>query len=155
MALQTDTQAPDFTLIDSDEKEVSLHQFRDKWVILYFYPKDNTSGCTREAIDFSEMLSSFNQKNAVIIGISPNTAKSHRSFIAKHNLKIILLCDPNHDVLEQYGVWQKKQMYGKEYMGVVRTTFCIDPKGNIREIWNKVKVDKHVSAVYESLCTFQ
>jgi thioredoxin-dependent peroxiredoxin len=152
MKLQPGTKAPDITLQDAEGNNSSLKQFAGKWVILYFYPKDNTSGCTREAIDFTALISSFTKKDAVVIGISPDSSKSHKSFIAKHDLKVILLSDPEHQVLESYGVWQKKSMYGKEYMGVVRTTFLIDPKGVIRQLWDKVKVDQHASTVYDTLC---
>jgi peroxiredoxin Q/BCP len=111
---------------------------------LYFYPKDNTSGCTQEAVDFTA-------KKATIIGISPDSVKSHKSFLEKHNLSVLLLSDPEHIALTSYGVWQKKSMYGKEYMGIVRTTFLINPNGYIEQVWNKVKVAGHARDVYTKL----
>ncbi len=143
--------APDFCLPDQNNKEVCLKNFRGEWIILYFYPKDNTSGCTREAVDFPENLKDFKRMNAVIIGVSPDSTNSHVSFINKHNLKITLLSDPEHKVLEKYGVWQKKKMYGREYFGIVRTTFLIDPNGKIVYKWEKVKVKGHVSEVKTTL----
>jgi peroxiredoxin Q/BCP len=153
MKLEINSKAPDFTLESTTHGKVTLSNFYGKWVVLYFYPKDNTSGCTREAIDFTTLQSDFSDKKSVIVGISPDSTKSHQSFIEKHTLSIILLSDPDHKVLDTYGVWQKKSMYGKEYMGVVRTTFLIDPKGIIRQIWNKVKVDLHAQNVYNTLCS--
>ncbi len=145
--LQEGQQAPVFTLSDANSEPVSLEQYKGKWVVLYFYPKDNTSGCTMEAIDFTAALSDFDALNAVVIGISPDSPKSHQNFINKHQLKVLLLSDPEHQVLEAYGVWQKKRMYGREYMGVVRSTFLIDPQGVIRHAWRKVKVKGHVEEV--------
>jgi len=153
MKPEVGSKAPDFTLESIDLKNVSLSAFHGKWVVLYFYPKDNTSGCTREAVDFTELSSDFSSRETIIIGISPDSPKSHKSFIDKHKLSILLLSDPDHKVLETYGVWQKKSMYGKEYMGVVRTTFLIDPNGIIRQIWNKVKVELHARDVYNARCS--
>lgn len=141
------SRAPDFCLPDASNNEVCLKDFIGKWVVLYFYPKDNTSGCTREAVDFTANISDFKKMNATVIGISPDSSASHMNFINKHNLKIILLSDTDHKVLKKYGVWQKKKMYGREYHGVVRTTFIIDPKGNIKHKWEKVKVAGHADAV--------
>lgn len=152
MSTDINTPAPQFTLKNRDDKTISLADYSGKWIVLYFYPKDNTSGCTKEAIDFSEKLSSFTKQKAVVIGISPDSPKSHASFITKHALKVELLSDPSHDVLEAYGVWQKKKMYGREYFGVARTTFLIDPEGVIREKWEKVKVPGHADAVLAQLC---
>ncbi|MGQ4833922.1 MAG: thioredoxin-dependent thiol peroxidase [Candidatus Asgardarchaeia archaeon] len=143
--------APDFCLPNQDEKQTCLKDFRGKWVILYFYPKDNTSGCTREAIDFTEHLNEFTELNAVVLGISPDSVKSHQRFIEKHGLKVTLLSDLEHKVLEAYGVWQLKKMYGREYYGVVRSTFIIDPNGKIAHIWRKVKVKGHVDEVKKVL----
>ncbi|MDD5061786.1 MAG: peroxiredoxin [Candidatus Marinimicrobia bacterium] len=147
--------APDFCLPDQNGKSVCLHDFHDKWIVLYFYPKDNTSGCTREAIDFSERIPQFAELNAVIIGISPDSVQSHVNFINKNALQIILLADPEHKVLQEYGVWQAKKLYGRQYFGVGRTTFLIDPQGRIAEIWEKVKVDGHAAAVQCTLETFK
>lgn len=149
---KTGDPAPDFTLNDKDGNPVTLSDLRGRWVALYFYPRDNTSGCTTEAKDFSALLPQFERKDATIVGISADSEASHARFAAKHDLTITLLSDPDHRVLEAFGVWQKKKMAGREYMGIVRTTFLIDPKGIIREVWNKVKVKAHAEAVHQSLC---
>ena len=143
--------ASDFCLPNQNNKEVCLKDYKGKWVVLYFYPRDNTSGCTMEALDFSQNLGDFEKMNAVILGISPDSTKSHVNFITKHSLKITLLSDPEHEVLEKYGVWQIKKMYGREYYGVVRTTFLIDPEGKIAYIWKKVKAKGHVEEVKKKL----
>ncbi len=143
--------APDFCLPNQDETEICLRDLRGKWVVLYFYPKDNTPGCTKEAIDFSEHLPNFNELDAVILGVSPDSPKKHRNFIEKKNLKITLLSDENKEVLEKYGVWQLKKMCGREYMGVVRTTYLIDPEGKVAARWDKVKVKGHAQKVEEKL----
>jgi peroxiredoxin Q/BCP len=122
---------------------------------LYFYPKDNTPGCTTEACGFSEALPEFNDLDAVIFGVSPDSTKKHRNFIEKKDLDITLLSDEEKIVLESYGVWQLKKMYGREYMGVVRTTFIIDPDGVIQEVFNKVNVKGHVDAVKTRLQELQ
>jgi peroxiredoxin Q/BCP len=152
--LQIGDNAPLFKLLNAQDQIVSLSDFKGQWIVLYFYPKDNTSGCTREAKEFTEIESKFKKKNTKIIGISPDSPKSHRSFIEKQTLSIELLSDPEHKTLIEYGVWQKKKLYGKEYDGVVRTTFLINPEGTIKNIWEKVKVDGHVNEVYENLCSF-
>ncbi len=139
--------APNFCLPDQNNRSVCLRDFRGKWVVLYFYPKDNTSGCTREAVDFSEYLPQLAARNAVVIGVSPDSVKSHDNFSVKNDLKIILLSDPEHQALAKYGVWQAKKMYGREYFGVVRSTFLIDPEGKIAEIWEKVAISGHAEAV--------
>ena len=129
-------KAPAFTLTDKDGQKISLKNYIGKWIVLYFYPKDNTSGCTSEAKDFTDTMPVFKKKGAVIIGISPDSEKSHANFVKKHDLKITLLSDSDHKVLEKYGVWQLKKMYGREYMGVVRSTFLIDPKGeNVKDFF--------------------
>ncbi len=142
-------KAPDFSLFNQENKKISLKQFKNKWIILYFYPKDNTAGCTKEAIDFTESIDKIKKLNAVVIGISPD--KDHSKFIKKHKLNLVLLSDPEHEVLKKYGVWQQKSMYGIKFMGVVRTTFLIDPKGKVAYIWEKVKVEGHVNEVVEKL----
>jgi peroxiredoxin Q/BCP len=126
---------------------VCLKDFKGKWLVLYFYPKDNTTGCTREAVDFSGHLGKFKKMGAMVIGVSPDSAVSHNNFINKHNLRLTLLSDTEHKVLKAYGVWQKKRMYGREYHGVVRTTFVIDPEGKIKQMWEKVRVAGHADAV--------
>lgn len=149
--VKSGNKAPQFCLPNKDEKKICLKDFRGKWVVLYFYPKDNTSGCTKEAMDFTNHLQKFKKLDAVIIGISPDPPKSHANFAAKHKLKIILLSDPEHTVLMQYGVWQKKKLYGREYHGVVRTTYLIDQDGRIVHVWDKVKVNGHAADVQTTL----
>ena len=149
--LKINDKAPDFCLPNQDNIEICLKDFHDKWIVLYFYPRDNTSGCTREAREFTENLKEFNRLSAIVIGISPDSVKSHRNFIRKHGLRITLLSDADHDVLDLYKVWQLKKLYGREYYGVVRSTFIIDPEGKIEYIWRKVKVKGHVEEVLNKL----
>lgn len=149
--LKVGNKAPQFSLLDTNENEVSLDDFSGKWLVLYFYPKDNTSGCTAEAIAFTSRSKEFEKQNAVVLGISPDSCKSHQNFTKKHGLKVNLLSDPEKETLKDYGVWQKKKLYGREYMGVVRTTYLIDPNGKIAEIWEKVKVDGHADEVLKKL----
>jgi peroxiredoxin Q/BCP len=144
-------KAPDFSLADQNEMTVSLSELRGKWVVLYFYPKDNTPGCTAEACDFTASCGEFSRLDVEILGVSPDSAKSHRNFIQKQNLGITLLSDPDHKVLESYGAWQKKSMYGREYMGVQRSTFIIDAQGRLAYIWPKVTVKGHVEEVQKKL----
>ena len=144
-------KAPDFPLPDHRGTNVRLSDHLGKWVVLYFYPKDNTSGCTKEALAFTELKSKFDSLDAVILGVSPDSVESHHKFREKHALTVRLLSDPEHKVLEQYGVWQLKKMYGREYHGVVRSTFLIDPEGKVAEVWRRVKVKGHAEAVRCSL----
>ncbi len=144
--------APTFTLNNAESKPVSLSDFAGRWVVLYFYPKDNTSGCTKEAQAFSSLLSEFQKQNAVVIGISPDSEASHARFIEKHGLTVELLSDPDKEVCNLYGVWQKKKMAGREYMGVVRSTFLIDPEGKIIRVWEKVRVNGHAEEVLQACC---
>ncbi len=153
--LQVGQTAPDFCLPDQNEENVCLNQFRGQWVVLYFYPKDNTTGCTAEAIDFTSLISAFHAANAEVLGVSPDSPKSHVNFITKKELKLRLLSDTEHAVLETYGVWQLKKMYGREYYGVVRSTFLIDPNGKIVHIWPKVKVRGHAEEVLATLKSLQ
>lgn len=139
--------APGFTLSDKDGNAVSLSGFRGKKVVLYFYPKDNTPGCTRQACAFATKNSQFIDKNAVVIGISRDSAASHGNFAAKYNLPFVLLSDPDLTAICAYGVWQEKKLYGKTSMGVVRTTFIIDENGIISHIMNKVKPDTNADDV--------
>ena len=145
--------APDFTLPRNGEGTVTLSKLQGKAVILYFYPKDDTSGCTAEAIDFSALGGEFEAANAVVIGISPDSVKSHDKFAAQHSLSVMLASDEERKVLEAYGVWKEKSMYGKKYMGVERTTVLVAPNGKIAEIWSKVKVAGHAQAVLEAVKT--
>lgn len=144
-------KAKPFCLPDADGERVCIEDYEGKWVVLYFYPKDNTSGCTLEAVTFSGLKDEFERMNAVILGVSPDSPKSHCKFRDKHDLTIRLLSDEDHQVAEKYGVWVLKKMYGKEYHGIERSTFIIDPEGRIAESWRKVKVDGHGEAVLDRL----
>lgn len=144
-------KAPDFSLLNQDDEKVSLKDFIGQKVVLYFYPKDDTSGCTKEACSFSDDLPKFSKMDAVILGVSPDSVKSHKKFAEKYKLKFDLLADEEKKVVEKYGVWKEKSMYGRKYMGVERTTFIIDEKGKIKKIFNKVKVDGHNKEVLEAL----
>ncbi len=143
--------APEFTALDREGKSISLQDFKDRSIVLYFYPKDNTPGCTTEAIDFTDQLPQFQALNTDVMGISPDSILSHGKFIDKHNLQITLLSDPEHQIAESYGVWQLKKFMGKEYMGIVRSTFLIDPTGIISQIWSNVRVKNHVDTVLNQL----
>lgn len=144
-------QAPDFMAKDQKGDLVSLANFSNCWLVLYFYPKDNTPGCTTEAIYFTQFLSEFTTLNTKIVGVSPDSEKSHCKFIEKHNLSIQLLSDPEHQVAEAYGAWGLKKFIGKEYMGIIRSTFLINSKGKIAYIWPNVRVKGHVTAVLKKL----
>ena len=149
--LQVGQPAPDFKAKDRNGNDVGLKDYRDRWLVLYFYPKDNTPGCTTEAKDFTEYCEQFQALGADIVGVSPDSEKSHSNFVNKHDLSIKLLSDPNHEVIEAYGVWQLKKFMGKEYMGVIRSTFLITPDGKIARIWFKVRVKAHVEKVLAEL----
>lgn len=149
--LDVGKKAPDFSLLNQDEKKISLKDFIGQKVVLYFYPKDDTSGCTKEACSFSDDLPKFSKIDAVILGVSPDSVKSHKMFSEKYKLKFDLLADDEKKVVEKYGVWKEKSMYGRKYMGVERTTFIIDENGKIKKIFNKVKVDGHNREVLEAL----
>ena len=153
--LKIGDEAPGFCLPDAEKGQVCLKDHRGKWVVLYFYPKDNTKGCTMEALEFTVSEDDFNARGAVVIGVSPDSPESHTKFIEKHELSITLLSDTEKEILTGYGVWQKKKMYGREYMGVVRSTFLIDPEAKIAYIWPKVKVAGHADAVMEKLVELQ
>jgi peroxiredoxin Q/BCP len=145
------SEAPAFCLPNQDGEEICLGDIRGRWAVLYFYPKDNTKGCTLEALDFTLNKAEFEAMGAVVLGVSPDSVESHQGFCLKHDLTITLLSDPDHGVLEEYGVWDLKKMYGREFYGVVRSTFLIDPEGRIAHEWRKVKVGGHVDAVKEKL----
>ncbi|UFH59533.1 thioredoxin-dependent thiol peroxidase [Sulfurovum mangrovi] len=149
--LEVGTAAPEFCLPNQDEEEICLRDLTGKWIVLYFYPKDNTPGCTTEACEFTEALPQFDDLDAIILGVSPDSPKKHRNFIEKKELGITLLADEDKELCNKFGVWQLKKNYGKEYMGVVRSTFIIDPDGNIAAAWEKVRVKGHVEAVKEKL----
>ena len=149
--LKEGMKAPDFTLTDKDGREVSLSDFLGKKIVLYFYPKDNTPGCTRQACAFAGAYSSFRNKDIEVIGISRDSITSHVKFAEKYSLPFILLSDPEVKVAEAYGVWQEKKLYGKVSMGIVRTTFIIDENGNIEKIMPKVKPDTNAADILEYL----
>ena len=151
MEILVNKKAPAFKLPDSDGNLVSLNEFFGQKVVLYFYPKDNTSGCIAEACDFNNSLNAFDKIKTKVIGISKDSPKSHIKFKEKYDLKFTLLSDETTEIIQKYGVWKEKSMYGKKYMGVERTTFLIDEKGIIRKIYNRVKVDGHVEQVYNDL----
>ncbi|MGN7385132.1 thioredoxin-dependent thiol peroxidase [Paenibacillus sp. SAFN-117] len=142
---------PDFTLPASNGEEVSLSGFRGHKVVLFFYPKDLTPTCTQQSCDFRDHHSRFAQAGAVVIGISPDSLKSHRKFIEKHNLPFLLLADEEQKVCRLYGVWKLKQMFGREYMGVERSTFVIDEQGRLIQEWRKVRLKGHMEAVLTAL----
>ena len=142
-------KAPDFHLERDGGGMAALADFAGRKLVLYFYPKDDTSGCTTEAIEFSALHREFEKAGAAVVGVSPDSAKKHDKFKLKHDLSVALLADESKATLEAYGVWKEKSMYGRKYMGVERTTFLIDGTGVIREIWNKVKVAGHAKAVLE------
>ena len=145
--LEVGTKAPEFTLPDKDGNSVSLADFLGKKVVLYFYPKDNTPGCTRQACAFAGAYEEFKKINAVVIGISKDSVASHQKFAEKHGLPFILLSDPELTAIQAYGVWQEKKLYGKVSMGVVRSTFVIDENGMIEKVMPKVKPDTNAAEI--------
>ena len=147
--LEIGMKAPDFTLNDKDGNSVSLSDFSGKKIVLYFYPKDNTPGCTRQACAFAAAYEGFKAKDVVVIGISKDSVTSHQKFAQKYNLPFILLSDPELQAIDVYGVWQEKKLYGKVSMGVVRTTFLIDENGLIEKIMPKVKPDTNASEILQ------
>ena len=149
--LEVGKKAPSFKLKDQNGEVISLESFKGKNVVLYFYPKDDTSGCTAEACNFRDEFPKFKKIDAVILGVSPDSVESHKKFAAKYKLPFSLLSDEKKEVCEKYCVWQEKSMYGKKYMGVVRTTFVINEKGIIKKIFPKVKVEDHNTEVMEAL----
>ena len=149
--LQIGTKAPDFTLLDKDGKSVSLSDFLGKRVVLYFYPRDNTPGCTRQACAFAGAYKEFEARDIVVIGISRDSVASHQKFAEKYDLPFVLLSDPDRQAIESYGVWQEKKNYGKVSMGVVRATYLIDAKGNIEAVMPKVKPDTNAAEILKML----
>lgn len=143
--------APDFTLLDQDGRDVSLKTLKGKPVVLYFYPRDATPGCTTEACDFRDARAEYESADAVVLGVSPDTAASHKKFAEKFELPFTLLADPEKEVCQAYGVWKEKNMYGKTSMGVERTTIVIDADGVVRRVFPRVKVAGHVAQVMEAL----
>ena len=149
--LEVGNKAPDFTIPNQDGKPINLEKLSGKWTVIYFYPRDDTPGCTIEANEFTELYSEFQDNDAVVIGVSPDNEAKHCKFIDKYDLKIELLADTEKTMLSDYGVWKEKSMYGKTYMGVVRTTYLINPDGNISEAWPNVKAKGHAEAVLNRL----
>ncbi|MDD7908485.1 thioredoxin-dependent thiol peroxidase [Pseudovibrio exalbescens] len=150
-ALTEGAPAPDFTLETDGGATITLADHKGKPVVVYFYPKDDTPGCTKEAIAFTQLAEDFAAQGATIVGISPDTPAKHDKFKAKHELTITLASDPETKTCEAYGVWVEKNMYGKKYMGVERSTFLVDADGNLSKIWRKVKVPGHAEAVLEAV----
>ena len=149
--IQEGKKAPDFKLKGKEGKEHSLSDFKGKKIVLYFYPKDDTPGCTKEACDFRDNIKTFEDKNAIIIGVSPDNEDSHEKFVSKYNLPFVLLSDPDKKVLEAYNAWGEKSMYGRKYMGVIRSTVIIDEEGKVVKHYPKVRVTNHISEVLEQL----
>lgn len=149
--VQLESMAPDFCLPNQDDVEICLRDLKGKWIVLYFYPKDNTPGCTTEACDFSDAAPDFSNINAIIIGVSADSTAKHRDFIDKKDLSITLLSDESTSMLQTYGIWSLKKNYGKEYMGIVRSTLIINPEGVVKAIWKNVKVKEHARIVKEKL----
>jgi peroxiredoxin Q/BCP len=149
--LQEGDKAPDFKAVTDAGETVSLKDLRGKKVVLYFYPKDNTSGCTKEACDFRDNMARVKRKGALVYGVSPDSEKSHQNFKTKYDLNFPLIVDSSKEIAEAYGVWKEKSMYGRKFMGIERSTFLIDEQGKIEKIWRKVKVTGHVDEVLEAL----
>ena len=149
--LKVGDKAPVFAGIDDQGKKVELKNFRGKKVILYFYPKDNTPGCTQESCNFRDVISRIKKKDTVVLGVSPDSVASHQKFKVKFSLPFPLISDEDHKIAIAYGTWQEKSMYGKKYMGIVRSTFVIDGNGLIFQVYEKVKVKGHVDAVLNTL----
>ncbi len=143
--------APNFELSSETGERIRLAELRGKKVVLYFYPKDNTAGCTTEACEFRDAWPAIEEDNAVVLGVSPDSVESHRKFKQKHDLPFRLLSDPDHSVADAYGAWGEKKMYGRTYEGVLRSTFVIDEKGKIAEVFGKVKPKGHASQVLARL----
>lgn len=151
MSVKLNAAAPAIKGVNQDNEPIALKDFKGQWVVLYFYPKDNTSGCTQQACEFRDAMSGLAKKGVSIIGVSPDSVKSHQKFIANHQLNFNLIADEDKSICTKYGVWVEKSMYGRKYMGVERTTFIINPDGKIAQIYPKVKVPGHVAEVQEWL----
>lgn len=151
MTVDIGVKAPDFTLLANNGEEVSLSNYRGRKIVLYFYPKDMTPGCTTEACDFRDSYEKFIQAGAMILGISPDSVAKHQKFVEKYNLPFILLSDETTEVAKLYDVWKLKKNFGKEYMGIERTTFLITEEGMIEKVWQKVRVKNHVADVFSVL----
>ena len=154
-ALDVGSSVPDFCLPNQDEEEICLRDIKGRWIVLYFYPKDNTPGCTTQACDFTAALPDFEGLEAIVLGVSLDSPEKHRKFIEKKELTITLLADEDKELCGLYKVWQPKKFMGKEYMGVVRSTFIINPEGKVAAMWTKVRVKGHVDIVKEKLQELQ
>jgi len=154
-SLTVGKKAPAFSLPNQDGKTVKLSDFKGRWVVLYFYPKDNTPGCTTEACDFTSGLKDFEALDAVVLGCSADSAESHQKFIAKYKLKVTLLSDADHDMMKAYGAWGEKNLYGKTVVGIIRSTVIIDPEGKVAYHYPKVRSAGHAEAVREQLATLR
>ena len=151
MKIKEGQSAPDFTLSDQDGKNHSLSDFKGSWVLVYFYPKDDTPGCTKEACAIRDDIPRFDKLKVKVLGISVDSVKSHKKFAEKYNLPFTLLADEDKEVVKKYGVWQKKSFMGKEYMGTVRTSFLINPAGKVAKIYENVKPETHIEEVLSDL----
>ncbi len=151
IGLDVGDQAPGFTLPDQDNRAVALSGLAGRWIVVYFYPKDDTPGCTTEACEFTDGIAAFGGLDAVVLGCSPDPPASHRAFIAKHGLKLTLLSDPDHAVMQRYGAWGEKTSYGRASVGVIRSTVLIDPRGTVAYRWPNVKAAGHADAVRAKL----
>ena len=147
--------APDFSLKNQADQDVRLSDLDGQWVVLYFYPRDNTPGCTVEACEFTAGVEEFAALDAVVLGCSPDTTRKHRNFIKKHDLKISLLSDPDRKVMEEYGAWGEKKMYGRTFLGVKRSTVIIDPSGNVAHHWRSVRARGHARKVQDKLAALR
>lgn len=155
MALENGIKAPKFKALANGNKEVKLEDYKGKWLVLYFYPKDNTSGCTKEACGFNDSLSELNKIDAEVLGVSPDSVKSHENFIEKFKLNFDLLSDSEKEIAQTYQAWGEKSMYGRKYMGIIRSTFIINPKQEIAKVYSNVKVNGHVEKVISDLKELQ
>jgi peroxiredoxin Q/BCP len=151
--LDAGDRAPDFTLMSDDGSSVTLSDFRGQKIVLYFYPKDDTPGCTTQACDLRDHMSELHGLGAVVLGVSPDSQASHQKFKAKHQLNFPLLVDEDHAVSSAYGVWKEKKMYGRSFMGIERSTFLIDEEGNLLEVWRKIRPKEHMDRLRGSLQT--
>lgn len=151
MTLKEGDKAPAFTMKDASGNTVKLSDYKGQQVVLYFYPKDNTPGCTQEACDFRDAFKTLKKKGAVVLGVSCDSEKSHQKFAAKHDLPFPLLVDEDHRVAEAYGAWGEKSLYGRKFMGLIRSTFLIGADGKVAKSWRKVKVAGHIDEVIEAL----
>lgn len=149
--LEPGSKAPAFTLLDAEGKKVKLSDFKGSPVVLYFYPKDDTPGCTKEACAFRDRSAELKKLGAVVLGVSPDTPASHTKFRDKYSLNFTLLADESHEVAEKFGAWREKNMYGKKSMGIQRSTYLIDAQGKVARVWKKVSVDGHDAEVLEAL----